>query len=53
MIKSTYFAAFRQQHKDEYLKDEQNQLDYSLNLNYDVSNIIGDNPNDDNERFLR
>jgi subtilisin family serine protease len=45
------FSAFRQQHKDAYLKDQQIQLDYVLNINYDPRNLVGDNPNDDDDRF--
>ena len=45
------FSAFRQQHKEEYLKSAQNQLDYTLNIDYDPRSIVGDRPNDDNDRF--
>ncbi len=45
------FSAFRLQHKIDYLKDDQNQLDYALNVNYDPRYIVGDNPNDDYEHF--
>jgi subtilisin family serine protease len=49
--KGNDFTAFRQQHKEDYLKKNQNELDYALNVNYDPRNIVGDNPDDDNERF--
>lgn len=45
------FAAFRQQQKDAELKEDQNILDYPLNVNYDPRNIVGDDPNNDKERF--
>jgi subtilisin family serine protease len=45
------FAVFRQTHKEDYLKDQQDQLDYTLNIDYDPRKIVGDNPGDDNERF--
>jgi len=32
-------------------KDIQNELDYSLNINYDPRSIVGDNYNDDNEHY--
>jgi subtilisin family serine protease len=45
------FSAFRQQHKDAYLKGQQIQLDYALNINYNPRNIVGDNPDDDGDLF--
>jgi subtilisin family serine protease len=45
------FAAFRQQQKDAELKADQNELDYALNVNYDPRDIVGDDPNNDKERF--
>jgi len=49
--KGNDFAAFQQQQKDNDLKFFNTLLNYQLNINYDPRSIIGDNANDDNERF--
>jgi subtilisin family serine protease len=45
------FETFRKQRGVAYKKNLNAALDYTLNINYDMSKIIGDNPSDDNERF--
>jgi subtilisin family serine protease len=49
--KDNDFATFRQLQRDNHLRYLHNELDYALNINYDPRKIVGDNPNDDNERF--
>jgi len=45
------FSVFRQQEKDKDLKFFRNELDYSLNINYDPRHIVGDDSDNDNERI--
>jgi subtilisin family serine protease len=45
------FSVFRKQKKDEDLRFFHTELDYSLNINYDPRHIVGDDSDNDYERF--
>jgi subtilisin family serine protease len=49
--KESDFAVFRQKERDKDLSYYHNELDYGLNINYAPRQIVGDNPDSDNERF--